>query len=83
MKNHTPTKRQEAAFSKAIKAIKQAQKLGLKLNIDFEGNLIAYRKEAMDYIESTNYNESGDELIPSLKHHCEIDSGESFGLFTY
>lgn len=77
MGKHEPTKAQEKAFKDVISAIKKAKKAGLVFYAK-QWNLVAYRKEADDYLESFNFSEvlSGKgSVVEYLSDNVLSDSG--------
>ncbi len=74
---HIPNKKQELAFKEVIKAIKAAQKLGLRF-YGKQYELVAYTKEANDYAESFDFQEllrGCNSTIPYLSSSILQDSG--------
>lgn len=66
--NFTPTQEQEKAFKRVENAIKNAQKLGLVF-YGKSGNLVAYRKEADDYVDNYGFDNclgNGYPQIPNI-----------------
>lgn len=76
MSKHIPTKAQEIAFKKVVKAIKELRKLGLAVYAK-QCNLVAYTKAADQYAQefSPLHKMGKYGAIPCLSEPCFTDSG--------